>query len=840
MKLPISVSAFAGSARFALLFSVCAAVTIAAAEPRAVLRDSVRLSFLSAAARADDPVFQRSLSPSESNAQLEFEVSFRMRNLAELQARIGAGQLISPEEMETRYYPLPASYAAAEQWLVSQGFTITQRFPQRLSLFAQGRLAQIETAMQTRFGRVTARGRESSAALAAPSVPSRLAGMLVGIHGLQPEHQARKFSTSAPISHSTGMVPYFPQDLIAAYNAGSVAQTGTGQTIAIVIDALPNRADLDTFWVGCGVNQTQDRMQFISLASNLPAPQGEETLDAEWASSIAPGATVRVYATGSLSDSSLNRAYARIVQDAATIPGLRQVSLSYGADEVAYPSSYLRSQSQYFAAMASAGISVFVSSGDSGNRSYSNSNTVTVSYPASDPYVTSVGGTTLTLNTSATITSETVWNGSGGGISTVFAKPSWQTVSYAKRTVPDLCAAADPRTGALVVLNAKLYQYGGTSWSAPMMAGFCARINQARASAGLGPVGLFASKIYSLPSCFRDITSGSNGYSASYGYDLCTGMGSPNVASLLAALTGTSTPAPTQSAPTLTTQPASKTILSGQTATLSVVATSKTAMSYQWYQGASGDKTRPITTAKAASFTTPALTVSATYWVAVSNSTGTTSSSAATVTVSRPPSITGQPLSSSVAVGGKATFTVTATGIPAVSSYQWQRLAKGTTAWTSLASGAVYGGTTTASLTVSSATTSMSGDRFRCVVANGITPSATSAAAALTVTAAKESPPVTPVKVAPPSITGFTGVMASAGPAGVAIRFTITASGAGPITYQWYQGSSGDKTRPVANATAASYTTPSLTKSCTYWASLTNAGGTVNSPTATITVTAGK
>ena len=176
-----------------------------------------------------------------------------------------------------------------------------------------------------------------------------------------------------------------------------------------------------------------------------------------------------------------------------------------------------------------------------------------MNYFASDPSVTAVGGTSLTLSTMSGIaTNETVWSGSGGGISGFVARPFWQTgvgvPSGSTRLVPDVASAADPLTGALVVLNGQEMQFGGTSWSAPTWAGFCALINQARANASLPPAGLLGPKLYPLlrTKAYRDIVAGDNGaYPAGVGYDLCTGVGVPDLKTLLRPLTGGPAPPPT-------------------------------------------------------------------------------------------------------------------------------------------------------------------------------------------------------------------------------------------------------------------------------------------------------
>ena len=156
--------------------------------------------------------------------------------------------------------------------------------------------------------------------------------------------------------------------------------------------------------------------------------------------------------------------------------------------------------------------------------------------------MTAVGGTSLELNSNGTVLSETVWrDGTGGGQSVFFSRPVWQpiTISGSGRLVPDVALDADPQTGVLVILNGEEWQFGGTSLSAPVWAAFCARLNQARASAGIPPIGVLASHIYPLvgSSDFRDITSGSNGaYNAGSGFDLCTGIGVPDVNTLIGTL----------------------------------------------------------------------------------------------------------------------------------------------------------------------------------------------------------------------------------------------------------------------------------------------------------------
>jgi kumamolisin len=212
------------------------------------------------------------------------------------------------------------------------------------------------------------------------------------------------------------------------------------------------------------------------------------------------------------------------------------------------PEGEVATQHQKFLVLAASGVNVFVSSGDAGSNpddtGHSSDGPLQAEYESSDPAVIGVGGTSLQLNPGGRVASEAGWTGSGGGISTLFDRPRWQTGSGVpaggKRLVPDVSLVADPNTGAMIFFQGSVTQIGGTSWSAPTWAGFCALINQARAKAGKGPLPYMNPLIYPLmgtPS-FRDVTSGSNGqYHAGQGYDMVTGIGVPNLEELVKALT---------------------------------------------------------------------------------------------------------------------------------------------------------------------------------------------------------------------------------------------------------------------------------------------------------------
>jgi kumamolisin len=262
--------------------------------------------------------------------------------------------------------------------------------------------------------------------------------------------------------------------------------------------------------------------------------------------------------------------------------------MSWGASEnQSSTKSGILSLSQEIAQLTAAGITLFVASGDGGSNpnpnsgDYSSSSPLSVEYPASDPNAIGVGGTAMFFNSSWVDTGEVVWNqlatspsgASGGGISTVFIAPSWQTgtPSTTARCVPDVSALAagassssfpvGGQIGALIVVtvttgrnssSSEDLSVGGTSLATPVWAAVATQINQARAAGGLSSLGALGPRIYPLAgtSAFTDITSGNNGaYSAGIGYDLCSGIGTPNVTNLLLALGGSIPPVVTAAAP---------------------------------------------------------------------------------------------------------------------------------------------------------------------------------------------------------------------------------------------------------------------------------------------------
>jgi subtilase family serine protease len=339
---------------------------------------------------------------------------------------------------------------------------------------------------------------------------------------------------------------YGPADLASAYKLPTTT-AGSGQTVAIV-DAFndPTAAnDLAVYRAqyglpACTVASGCFRQVNQSGGSTLPATDTgwaqEESLDLDMVSAVCPNCKIILVEASSASLADLATA-----ENTAASLGATEITNSYGGSESS-------SETSSNAAYNHPGIPITVSAGDSGYG---------VEFPAAVPSVTSVGGTSLTHASNARGWTETVWGssssgvlgvggtgGTGSGCSAYEPKPSWQTdAGCTKRTVADVSAVADPNTGVAVYDstadssgNVGWLQFGGTSVSAPIIAGVYAL-------AGNGASVNGASFAYSHTSSLFDVTSGTNGScggvlsggsakkylcTAQAGYDGPTGLGTPN------------------------------------------------------------------------------------------------------------------------------------------------------------------------------------------------------------------------------------------------------------------------------------------------------------------------
>jgi subtilisin-like proprotein convertase family protein len=394
---------------------------------------------------------------------------------------------------------------------------------------------------------------------------------------------AQNFLTVIP-QYNSGQSPagYWPSQIRHAYGFDKLSLDGTGQTIAIV-DAYrdPNLpSDLDHFDQQFSVNggsqslyqQYGPSSTFLTKVnqaggadSTVPTDstggwEVEEALDVEWAHAIAPNAKILLVEANSANLSDLLSA----VSYATSQPNVVAVSMSWGSNEFSGQSSF----DSYFTTPAGhKGITFTAASGDNGTPA---------GWPASSPNVLAVGGTSLSLSSTDTRVSEPGWPSSGGGYSAVYGTPSYQQSyaqsSYVQNTLnnhvlqagsrgnPDVSYDASSSPGYAVYDTFPYYgtsytwfSVGGTSAGSPQWAALVALADQQRGASGSldGPSQTLptlydlASSSTTYPRDFIDVTSGSNGYSAQPGYDLVTGLGSPQANNLVLDLAGNSAPTST-------------------------------------------------------------------------------------------------------------------------------------------------------------------------------------------------------------------------------------------------------------------------------------------------------
>lgn len=494
-----------------------------------------------------------------------FSLSMPDDSQAKLEAKIAKGETVTPSELKNNYGAKKEDVDSLVNWLKGQGYKISQVSPNGTGVYAKAKVSQIQQSLDVRMVRVTKDGLTYTAAQNAPSMPSDVGKSVHAIIGLQPFRQANKhrktrlpkkgnrgsLAVSAAAPNIANSPPYLVEEILKAYNADNLGVTGKGQTIAILIDTFPDDNDLQAFWQRNNLPVQISQIQKVNVKGDQPPPaEGEETLDTQWTSGIAPGATIRIYASGSLSFVDLDMAIDQILADLETEPGMRQLSVSLGLGEqfMGGPQGEVATQHQKFLRLAAAGVNVFVSTGDAGSNPDETGHSATgptqAEYASSDPAVIAVGGTSLTLGSNGDVSDESGWTSGGGGKSIFFQRPAWQKGNGMpagdQRLVPDVSLTADPNEGAMVILNGNVMQIGGTSWSAPVWAGFCALINEARINAGKPALPFLNPLIYPLQNtaCFRDIKSGNNGaFDAGSGYDLVTGIGVPDVKELINSLT---------------------------------------------------------------------------------------------------------------------------------------------------------------------------------------------------------------------------------------------------------------------------------------------------------------
>lgn len=529
------------------------------------------------------------LDAAPAQQQRTIKVSLAPHNVAILDALLAnVNDPASPQyrhfltsaEYAARFAPTQAEVDSVAAVLKAKGLSIDAVGPGNHYVSASGNVSQLQNLFKTNLSqyRDSQTGTDFTGADSDVKVPQSLAGLITDVSGLTDEGKIlRPASYKAPVDAATLQTEakavtdkgsgvkggFTPKELNSGYNTASIsgAAQGAGQTIALVEFSGHKQSHVTTY--NTQYNISAATLQDVNVDGGPGTPdegQGEVGLDIQVLHAVAPKASILNYQAPNTDAADIDLYTAIINDNKASI-----VSSSWGNAENQSTQSHITALSNIFKQATAQGQTILSASGDHGaSDDWSNNNDakLTVDSPSSDPNVTGVGGTRLSIdsNTGAWA-GEAVWNdyvksgdtwrgATGGGVSTFFARPSWQTGAGVntsqKRQVPDISSAAAEFQYSIYSenydsngndLGEGWSASAGTSAAAPLNAGFLALVsNQGGGSVGFGNVNPAIYKAAAAnPSAFHDITSGTNsivGKSSSYavtaGFDKATGWGSPN------------------------------------------------------------------------------------------------------------------------------------------------------------------------------------------------------------------------------------------------------------------------------------------------------------------------
>lgn len=472
---------------------------------------------------------------------------------------------LTHEELEKQHGASPEDLDKIEHFAQEHDLMVVHRSAAERCVVLKGKLGDLLGAFHAdvqiyHHATGTYRGRRGEITL-----PKELSEIVKGIFGFdtRPKHRVPHRQKSAVQGGPGGQNGVAATDFAARYhfpmNLNGTALDGTGQTIAIIeLGGGYRNSDLTVFFKEIGMTAPKVSSISVDHAGNDPttaaSADGEVMLDLEVAGAVAPRAKFAVYFAPNHGDKGFIDAITAAVHDSQRKPGV--ISISWGGPEDSTDQQGINAYHELFAAAGALGITVCIASGDHGTADLDASDwdgKIHVNYPASDDLVLGCGGTQIESGT------DVVWNdgtpfdvnapggggwASGGGISEIFAVPSYQVtanlpVSIATgkpgRGVPDIAMSA---TNYFTRVDSSEGASGGTSAVAPLMAGLVARLNQAKKK----NVGFLNPFLYGNASkgVVRDVTSGTNvikntvqGYNAGPGWDACTGLGTPDGMAIL-------------------------------------------------------------------------------------------------------------------------------------------------------------------------------------------------------------------------------------------------------------------------------------------------------------------
>ena len=574
--------------RLRTAIAVCALSLVAAAGASAAPVGRAKLNGNRPAWAASAP----RLGDVPGSKQIDISVYLPWRNAAALDSFAGAvsnphsahyRQYLTPAQFRARFAPSPTEVGAVMSWLEAQGLDVTGAPVSHHWIDARGTVAKIGRAFGTTLGYYRYRGGRYRAPDTEPSAPASIASKILAVRGLQDADFVTKHAAPAPAVANAppcstywgqqlatdqptayGVVQpwvpcgYTPSQLQGAYGVSGaigLGNDGRGQTVAIVdayasgtIQQDANRyaslhglppANLTQVWASPDLdNESGSANDPCGAASDW---YGEETLDVEAVHAMAPGASIVYSGAADCGDQSLLAAVSKVVDN-----GLANiVSNSYGDVGESASAQDVAAEDSVYEQAAAQGIGLYFSSGDNGDEAATLGHPAP-DWPATDPWVTAVGGSSLAVGAANNYLFETGWGtdkgvltsgawspappgdflyGAGGGTSTLLAQPSYQrgvvppslsgAGNSAMRVVPDVAAVGDPNTG-MVVGETQTFpdgtkygeqRIGGTSLASPLFAGMMALADQA---AGFHH-GFANPALYGLAgsSAFHDITPSS-------------------------------------------------------------------------------------------------------------------------------------------------------------------------------------------------------------------------------------------------------------------------------------------------------------------------------------------
>jgi len=497
------------------------------------------------------------LGPADPTERLEVTVVVRPTDRQGLQRRLqqmAKGDRRQPhlsrDDFARHHGASRTDLDAVRDFAKTHGLHVVEEHIGRRSLVLAGTVAQFNDAFGVELQRYSHPGGTYRGRTGPVHIPAELDGIIEAVLGLDNRPQARahfRMKTTQAGRRSrpaaAAATSFTPVQLATLYDFPQ--GDGKGQCIALIeLGGGFRPQDIQSYFTGLGLPVPTVTAVSVDQGANRPTgdpsgPDGEVMLDIEVSGAIAPAAAIAVYFAPN-TDAGFLDAVTTAIHDDVRKPSV--ISISWGGAESTWTQQAMSTMDEAFQAAATMGITICIAAGDSGSTDGVSDGGNHVDFPASSPHALACGGTSLQAS-GTTIVQEVVWNdgnpasgAGGGGVSAVFALPTWQqgleatdaegnSVSLAMRGVPDVAADADPQTGYDVLVDGTSAVYGGTSAVAPLWSGLIARINALTGNAA----GFVNPALYGQPAALHDITQGNNGgFAASPGWDACTGLGSPD------------------------------------------------------------------------------------------------------------------------------------------------------------------------------------------------------------------------------------------------------------------------------------------------------------------------